>query len=343
MGLSGNLESFGVLEILQLMALQRKSGVLRLQNTDGQQQVLFLEKGRIVATRDRRANEDDPLIKFLHGASYLSDEQMQTLSAVQAQSGRDALYVMLSGGMIGRDRLVEAVTQHTQQIVDNLLGWRHGTYDFSGDERSIPKLAFKVPLSVEELLMEGVRRMDELATIKQAVLAPDLHLLKSSDKVERSSVSRELLVVYDLVQGSTMVETIVARSPLGEYSTYEAISALLETGTLVVDPCPPATPHEDERHEVRITRARVAVTRQISLAPWALLIVACSASLIMALLLKPVLHGHARGLMPVEVEAARFQADGALAREVYQATHGKQAPMSQLIEENYLRNSDLNR
>jgi hypothetical protein len=343
MGLSGNLESFGVLEILQLMALQRKSGVLRLQNTDGQQQVLFLEKGRIVATRDRRANDDDPLIRFLHGASYLNDEQMQTLSNVQKQSGRDALYVMLSGGMIGRDRLVEAVTQHTQQIVDNLLGWRHGTYDFSGDERSIPKLAFKVPLSVEELLMEGVRRMDELATIKQAVLAPDLHLMRSSDSIDRSSLSRELLVVYDLVQGSTMVETIVARSPLGEYSTYEAISALLETGSLVVDPCPPAVPADDGRQQARAPRARVPVTHRIGLAPWAMVVVACSGSLILALLLKPFLHGHAKGLLPVEVQAARFHADGALAREVYRATHGREAPTSQLIQENYLRNSGSSR
>src|SRR5262245_20848939 len=116
MGLSGNLESFGVLEILQLMALQRKSGVLRLERQDGEQQVLFLEKGRIVATRDRRTEGDDPLVRFLRSANYLSEDQLHTLNTVQAQSGRDALYVMLSGGLIGRDRLVEAVTQHTQQI-----------------------------------------------------------------------------------------------------------------------------------------------------------------------------------------------------------------------------------
>ena len=87
--------------------------------------------------------------------------------------------------------------------------------------------------------MEGVRRMDELATIKQAVLAPDLHLVQSGDLVDRSGLSRELLVVYDLVGESIPVEALVAGSPLGEYSTYEAISSLLESGHLAVDPCPP--------------------------------------------------------------------------------------------------------
>jgi hypothetical protein len=337
MGLSGNLESFGVPEILQLMALQRKSGVLRLLNHNGEQQVLFLEKGQIVATRDRRAEDEDPLIRFLRNANYLNDDQMQTLLAVQKQSGRDALYVMLSGGMIGRDRLVEAVTQHTQQIVDNLLGWTHGTYEFTGDERSIPKLSFKVPLSVEELLMEGVRRMDELATIKQAVLAPDLHLLKASESLDRSLLSRELLVVLDLVRNSTSVETIVAHSPLGEYSTYEAISALLETERLVVDPCPPLRTEE----AVVVPRKRVTVTRHLNLAPWALALALSSASLIVALLLKPALHGHSEGLLPPDVENARFHADAVLAREVYRSTTGQWAPVERLVEEKYLRASDI--
>jgi len=340
MGLSGNLESFGVPEILQLMALQRKSGVLKLVRHNGDQQVLFLEKGRIVATRDRRTNndDDDPLIRFLRRANYLSEEQLATLGKVQAESGRDALYVMLSGGMIGRDRLVEAVTQHTQQIVDNLLTWTQGTYDFSGDERSIPKLAFKVPLSVEELLMEGVRRMDELATIKQAVLAPDLHLLACGDTVDLSSLSRELLVVLDLVQQTTPVEALVARSPLGEYSTYEAISALLESGWLVVDPCPPAVAVEPISASTLVS---LPAAPRILFRPWAAVMAICAGSLILGLMLKPLLHGQAIGLLPPSVDDARYHTDKAMAREVYLSETGREPTSEEtLVLEGYLRKVD---
>lgn len=335
MGLSGNLESFGVPEILQLMALQRKSGVLKLLRHDGEQQILFLEKGRIVATRDRRANEDDPLLRFLRGANYLTDDQLATLAKVQAQSGRDALYVMLSGGMIGRDRLVEAVTQHTQQIVDNLLGWTQGTYEFTGDEKSIPKLAFKVPLSIEELLMEGVRRMDELATIKQAVLAPDLHLLQAGDPMDRSLLSRELLVVFDLVRQSTPVESLVARSPLGEYSTYEAISALLETGRLVVDPCPP--PPSEEPVEIPFQAVLPTTRRIVDFAPWAAVAGITLMSLTMGVAFRPVLHSHSNGFLPDATATARYRSDAALASAVYEATTGNEVSADQLVEEGYLR------
>jgi len=76
MGLSGNLQSFGVPEILQLLALQRQSGILRLDHEGRERQVLFIERGAIVGTRDRRTLGDDPFLTFLRGAGFLTDEQI---------------------------------------------------------------------------------------------------------------------------------------------------------------------------------------------------------------------------------------------------------------------------
>lgn len=324
MGLSGNLESFSVPEILQLLALQRKSGILRLTHSDGERQVLFIERGRIVGTRDKCPPREDALVIFLLGAGFLTPEQVGTIERVQKETGKDSLYIILSGGMVGRDRLVEAITQHTQKLVDHLLTWTRGTYEFQGDERAIPRQALKHPLSIEEMLMEGMRRLDELATIKQAVLAPDLHLLRSPDPLDRARLSREQLVVYDLVAESTSVETLVARSPLGEYSTYEVISGLLETGTFVVDPCPPPDPVSGQPAPMDVV---VPGATRPHVSAWAGLVGLTVASLLLGAALGPMLHGHARGLLPRTVAEARRRMDVALAREVFQARRGR-APQS---------------
>lgn len=334
MGLSGNLQSFGVPEILQLLALQRKSGILRLDHAGGDRQVLFIERGAIVGTRDRRGQDDDPFLGFLRHAGYLSDDQMSTVNRIRQETGRDPLYILLSAGLIGRDRLVEALGQHTQQIIDRLLAWTEGTYEFTGDERSIPKMGLKLPLSIEELLMEGMRRMDELATIKQAVLAPDLHLIRGTESIDRGSLSRELLVVCDMVQESLTVESLVARSPLGEYSTYEAISALLESGILVVDPCPPPPSLESGPIPLELV---VPVSRKPIYSTWAGVGVLTAVSLLLGFALGPVLRQNARGLVPVHVAEARHRTDQALAREVYRAIEGRAATSpDQLVEEKYL-------
>jgi len=333
MGLSGNLQSFGVPEILQLLALQRKSGILRLDHGSGERQVLFIERGAIVGTRDRRTIGDDPFLNFLRGAGYLTEDQIATVLRVQSETNRDPLYILLSAGMTGRDRLVEALTQHTQQIIDRLLTWTEGTYEFSGDERSIPKMGLKLPLSIEEMLMEGMRRMDELATIKQAVLAPDLYLLQSPDGFDRGSLSRELLVVCDMVQRSMTVENLVAASPLGEYSTYEAISALLEAGVLVVDPCPPPPSLDSGPAPLEMV---VPVSRKPVVSTWAGVAALSFVSICLGLALGPVLRSQARGFVPMAVAEARRRADQALAREVYAALNGVRATDDRLEEEHFL-------
>lgn len=320
MGLSGNLESFSVPEILQLLALQRKTGILRLAHADGEKQVLFIERGRIVGTRDKCAPREDPLVLFLLGAGYLTPEQVATLDRVQRETGKDSVYIILSGGMVGRDRLVEAITQHTQKLVDHLLTWTRGSYEFQGDERAIPRQALKHPLSIEEMLMEGMRRLDELATIKQAVLAPDLHLLRSPDAIDRARLSREQLVVYDFVAESTSVENVVARSPLGEYSTYEVISGLLESGIFVVDPCPPPEPVSGSPAPMDVV---VPGATRPHVSAWAGLVGLTVASLLLGAALGPVLHGHAHGLLPGDVSEARRRTDVALARVVFQARQGR--------------------
>lgn len=335
MGLSGNLESFSVPEILQLLALQRKSGVLRLNHADGRAQVLFIEKGRIIGTREKVGAEQDPFVEYMLGAGYLAREQVQTIVRVQQETGKDSIYIMLSGGLVGKDRLSEALTQHTQQVVDELLSWTRGSYDFQGDERALPRQALKVSLSIEELLMEGMRRMDELATIKQAVLAPDLHLLRAPSSIDRSRMSREQLVVFDMVVDSTPVEAIVARSPLGEYNTYEIIQSLLEQQIFVVDPCPPpaAARTSPAPMEVFVPGSAVPVA-----STWAGILALTLASIALGAALGSTLRGHALGLVPRDVSDARRRSDTILAREVYHAVNGRlPTTIEELFRGGYLR------
>ena len=58
MALQGNLDDFSLPEILQLIAVQQKSGVLKLTAGDDTA-VIFFEGGKVVSTRDRRRNAKD--------------------------------------------------------------------------------------------------------------------------------------------------------------------------------------------------------------------------------------------------------------------------------------------
>ena len=60
MALEGNLSAFGLSEILQLIAVQQKSGMLSVNSGSGAM-VLFFRDGNLVSTRDRRRRADRPV------------------------------------------------------------------------------------------------------------------------------------------------------------------------------------------------------------------------------------------------------------------------------------------
>jgi hypothetical protein len=236
MAIRGGLSEFSVAEILQLLALQQKSGVLALTETRGGSQVLFFERGRVLAAADRRQDGRHAFLTYLSANMLLTRDQLESVEDICRGTGHDLFTVLVSSGVMGRDRLLEEMRAYTQRIVDEVVNWRDGTYEFSGDEKSLPSQGITLKLNPEELLLESMRRNDELATLKESMLAPDLILARVKD-AETQPLPRECTVVLNLVSGRRTIDEICRLSPLGDYLTYDAVSELLSRQqVMIVDP-----------------------------------------------------------------------------------------------------------
>ncbi len=236
MAIRGGLSEFSVAEILQLLALQQKSGVLALADDRGRNHVLFFEHGKVLAAADRRQDGRHTFLAYLSENMLLTRDQLESVEDICRGTGHDLFTVMVSSGVLGKDRLLEEMRRYTQRIIDEVVDWREGTYEFSGDEKSLPPQGIALKLSPEELLLESMRRNDELATLKESMLAPDLVLARSSD-AGPEPLPRECTVVLGLIDGRRSIEDLCKVSPLGEYLTYDAISELLSRQqVMIVDP-----------------------------------------------------------------------------------------------------------
>jgi hypothetical protein len=236
MAIRGSLSEFSVPEILQLLALQQKSGVLALTHEAEGSRVMFFERGKVLAAAERRQTGRNAFLRHLSISRLLTDDQLESVEDICQATGHDLFTVLVSSGVLGRDRLQDEMRRYAQLGVDEVIGWREGTYEFSGDEKSLPSQGITVKLNPEELLLETMRRNDELATLKESMLAPDLILAKvrNADSVP---LPHEALVVTGLVNGQRTIDEICAESPLGEYLTYDTISELLSSQQImIVDP-----------------------------------------------------------------------------------------------------------
>ena len=227
MALQGNLEDFSLAEILQLIALQRKLGVLKL-TSDMANSVIFFEKGSIVSVTDRREKRSDPLLEFLVTTERLTAEQVEQICTIRAQTKKDPLEIIITGDYLSGKQLSESVEAHVRELMPALLAWKKGDYFFSGDEKTVARLFFKVPMRTEALLIESMRRLDESARIRQ--LYSPMLILRAKESPQKTELAEEEKWVLSLMDGRRPIREILAKSRMGEFDSYQIISELIDAG-----------------------------------------------------------------------------------------------------------------
>lgn len=323
MALQGNLDDFSLPEILQLIAVQQKSGVLKLTSSEDVA-VVFFEGGRVVSTRDRRRHARDPLKPFLVQTGRLTDPQMRQIETIEAESRRELTDILLSGNYLSSEELQHAVEEQIQDTLHHLLTWKTGSYHFSGDARTVPKFAVNVRLNTEGLLMESMRRMDELSRYREALSSPAMVLRPRALAMPPKEMSSQEQRVLPLVDGLRPLRDIAVQSKLVEFEVYEALHHLLEQGVIEVSlgAAPPkVTPLQEERKQEEPAGSGAGV--------WigGLL---CVVSLAAGLFLTPKVLAQAeraasalRPTAPVEQSVVDEASRVTLALELYRAARGR--------------------
>ena len=146
MSLEGNLTAFGLSEILQLIAVQQKSGMLSVRSEE-RTKVLFFRNGNIMSTRDRRRKTRDPLKDYLTRYGILSREDLIRLTQITAQSKLDLTDIIMSEGFLNELETFACrpprVYEHKWQVGDLIvfdnrrLLHRACPYDEQGETREL--------------------------------------------------------------------------------------------------------------------------------------------------------------------------------------------------------------
>jgi len=250
MALQGSLRDFSVLEILQLLGNQKKTGCLTMEwNTE--RALVYLNEGLIVSTRSPGLQRDDPLLAFLLKIHRLSDEQHRGLLTIQKESNRDLEDLLLTGRYLESAELAGYVERQILDDLMRLVRWENGTYRFDPHNRWSRTPLLK--LGLEASLIEASRRVDEHKRFVSVFKDP-YQLLGVRDLPDPSEpLSPEERELFGIVDGQHTVEEIVQTASLCEYEAYEALHRMLEAKWIEVvghrDPgtSAPPPPREPKR------------------------------------------------------------------------------------------------
>jgi hypothetical protein len=244
MALEGRLNDFTLEEILQLIALQQKTGVLTVEAS--YPMVLYFESGELVGYRDRRGAAPDPLQAYLKSYGFFTAENWEHLRFIQSNSGLDFTEIIINEGHMTPEELLRVQHDVAQEHIFKGMLLRDGRYHFQSGRELLHGIRARVRVKVEGLLMEAARRIDEIATLEERYFDVDVRVRRTEKSTEGLPLGHRPLNVLQLVGEEATVGYVEARAKISHFDVLQNLEMLRDLGLIRVLDLPQAEVNEDE-------------------------------------------------------------------------------------------------
>lgn len=229
--LAGFLGVVPIADVLTLLQTQQQTGVLTV--TRGNARVdLHFHNGQIDLATAAEVSEELRLGRFLADAVEMDEADLEAALQKQEQKGGTLVgSSLVRDGFITRDDLRGALVRQTSELVYEMLRWNIGRFSLTPQDALCARAQeAALDLSVDGILMEGFRRVDEWHLIEREVDTFDLVFLRNDDNIQqmgRGRLTREELSVLEFVNGKNSVKDIIRHSRMSSFDVSKMLYRLL--------------------------------------------------------------------------------------------------------------------
>jgi Domain of unknown function (DUF4388) len=232
MGITGNLATMSIADLLQFLETGQKSGALRVIRENVTKEIFF-EEGCIIGSKST-----DPKEYFgqflLHYGKIDEPQLRQALVNQRHQRDMPLGKILRSMGVFSEGEMTELLHRLAMEILYELFLWEQGDFQFE-DGVSPPPTATRIEIKPTRLVMEGVYRMDEWRRYRE-VLPSDRVVLgllpgrSPSGVKEGSDIPR---ILWFVKKGMTLGE-ICYNLHASRFHVYSRLHQLLAEGVIQV-------------------------------------------------------------------------------------------------------------
>ena len=222
--LAGALGDISVTDLLSFFNMFRKTGILRFRFPGGSRD-LYFQNGEIVFATSTFPEEG--IGEILCDLGQLERAVLEKLRQVSAGKGGLGRLLVEKGAVTAKD-LWLATRQQVEAIVYHLFGAQDGSFAFFAKPLAEEEIV-RLSMSTQNLIMEGLRRIDERGLFLRRIGSLDLLVVLVAAVPEGLTPTEERLLRLVAAAPGTVRE-LVRRSGLGEYSALRLVYQLLERG-----------------------------------------------------------------------------------------------------------------
>ncbi|HKK01403.1 MAG TPA: DUF4388 domain-containing protein, partial [Desulfuromonadales bacterium] len=209
----------------------RKTGILRFGLSGGVKE-LYFQQGEIVFAASTFPEED--LGEILCELGKLTPERLQKIR--QAAFGRASLgKTLVDTGIATPKDLWLATRYQVETIVYHLFTFHQGHFSFLAKSLEKEEIV-RLSMSTQNLIMEGLQRVDERALFMRSVGSLDAVPVPTGKSTELDASEERLMTLVR--DGKLMVREVLRRSGLGEFAGLRLLYQLIDKKVLKMEDAP---------------------------------------------------------------------------------------------------------
>ena len=225
-GIQGNLSTMSVSDLLQFLAVSRKTGMLRFDRAKIVKQIYF-EDGLIVG-----ANSNDPkeyLGQLLIHYAKLDEAQLKTALEIQRESGGRLGEILVSTGVLPQEEVLQILRIRTLDIIYELFLWQDAHFELYDNERP-PDFFVRIEVQPTKVIMDGVYRIDEWKRYRTLIPSNRAILELGAGWTSSLNVSKEVRQILFFVQKRMSVAEISYNMHASPFHIYGQLYDLVDQG-----------------------------------------------------------------------------------------------------------------
>jgi hypothetical protein len=219
--LAGDLSSFPIADFIAFVHQARLSGVLTVA-AEGVERSIAFQDGEVRSAQSTAAGER--LGEVAARLGYASEAQVAEASAGDRPIGK-ALSEM---GVLGANELWKCLHEQVTAVFHAILLSPAGTF-FMVDEEPGERHGTPLAVSTQTLLMDGIRRIDELSLFKARIPGPDA-FLRRKDPPRPVTLRTPENAILALVDGRRTLAQVARLAHLSEFDATKMLYHLAEAG-----------------------------------------------------------------------------------------------------------------
>ncbi|WP_438025470.1 DUF4388 domain-containing protein [Sorangium sp. So ce233] len=230
--MSGDVSAIPLAEILQLLQMQRQTGVLRV-TTNRSSVTISIRQGLIDLVQARNSSDEFKLGRYFIERGVVTRERLEAL-LLEKMPNTLLGQVLVEAGVATNDDLIAVLERQSSELIYEVLRWPYGRFSFTREPFRPEVEQARLGLAVSALVLEGFRRVDEWRLMEgtinfdQVVVVDQVAL----DGVGWGKLTRTEELVLGAVDGSRTVNEVIKESAVGSFDAIKTIYQFLQSRVL---------------------------------------------------------------------------------------------------------------